>query len=110
MAMLQEQSKLISVILPRGEGQELVRALKDECGVVAANVATGRGVSERRKVIAREVDILTVVVPEAQAGDIFAFLYERAKIPEERGRFMFQSALGAASHYELPDLPMEEEG
>ena len=66
-------TKLITCIIPRGLGSELVDALHEEKGLDAVNVAHGRGISRRGGYFAQEVDILTAVVGVAPGRRSFRF-------------------------------------
>ena len=84
-----------------------MEALFTDKSVTSANVASGRGVSERTRYFAEEVDILTVIVPVSQADEIFDYLYHRIDLGHSLGRFMYQSNLTAASNLIMPELQME---
>ncbi|MEQ9449739.1 MAG: hypothetical protein RLN70_12680 [Rhodospirillaceae bacterium] len=102
-------NKLITCIMPRGQGPELVEALHADHGITSANVLNGRGISERKKFFAEEVDVVTVVVNQSRADEIFAFIHERADVSGARGRFMYQQPLDLSSSFMLPDsLEFEE--
>lgn len=101
-------NKLITCIVPKGQGAELVEALRDDQNVTAANAANGRGVSQRTGNFAEEVDVLTVVVNQSRADDVFAYLYHRIEIDHAFGRFMYQQTLGLSSNFSLPDDIAEE--
>jgi nitrogen regulatory protein PII len=106
-------AKLITAILPKGRGIPVVRALKDEKGLAAANVNSARGTGRithraRRKAITEtEKDILTVVVPCDRQDEIFAFIYENAEIGRPHGGLIYQTDLSVATVYSLPDIPDE---
>ena len=111
---LSPPSKLITCILPKGRGLAVVRALKDEKSLHSANVHNARGTGRmthrmvrRRRRTETEKDVLTVVVPETSADEIFDFIFDRAGIGEPHGGLMYQTALSAASAFTLPDLPEE---
>ncbi len=101
--------KLITCIIPRGLGSELVDALYTNKELSAVNVASGRGISRRGGYFAQEVDILTVVVSATQADDIFTYLYDRIDIDGSRRRFMYQQPLGSTTEFVLPKDVAEEE-
>lgn len=101
------EPRLITCILPRGDGPGLVAALREEMGIDTASIATGRGVSERTDYFAEEVSILTVVCAAEAADAIFDFLYQRIDLDHSLGRFMFQARLSAATAFALPHLPEE---
>lgn len=106
-------AKLITAILPRGRGIPVVRVLRDEKGLAAANVNSARGTgriahrSLRKARTETEKDILTVVVPNDRQEEIFEFIYECAEIGRPHGGMIYQTNLAAATAYSLPDLPDE---
>lgn len=102
--------KLITVILPQGQGLGLLQALRER-GVVRAAVGTARApftYVRRRGGVPRTVhhsvekDIVTVIVAAEQSDDIFAFLHQASAMAETPGGFMFQGPLRAASAFALP--------
>ncbi len=106
--------KLITCLLPKKDSKafEVAKALHDEKGIETANVSSGRGTGLVKRVsygVWVEVDILTVIVSEQQADEIFNFIFEKADINRPHGGFIFQGVLGNATPFILPDLPEEEE-
>ncbi|MGR8946711.1 MAG: hypothetical protein ACU84Q_01600 [Gammaproteobacteria bacterium] len=101
-------AKLITCIVPAGDGLKLVERLYETHDLTGINTTHGRGASQRSSTIADEMDIVTVTVSSADADDIFAFIYETIEIETKPHRFMFQTALDMASVYTLPDLPQPE--
>jgi hypothetical protein len=106
-ARLKDQTpmKLITCIVPTGDGLELAEKLYEKHGLTGINVTPGRGASQRSRTIADEVDLLTVTVPEPEADQVFAFIYDATEIATKPHRLMFQTELTAATIYLLPDLP-----
>lgn len=106
-------SKLITCVLPKGRALPVVRALKNECGIVTAHVNYARGTGRitlrafRKRIPATEKEILQVVVPAERQEELFAFIFERAGLDRPHGGLMFQTDLSAASPFTLPDLPEE---
>jgi len=94
-------AKLITCIVPAGEGFELATALHELMQLGAVDVTRGRGASQRSATFADEMDVVTVVVGAARADEVFAFIYERIGITTTPNRFMFQMALEGASEYRL---------
>ncbi len=92
----------------------LVRTLKDDKGIVTANVKNARGVGKLTHAAHRSVggqtekQILTVVVPEARADELFEFIYREAKIDQSHGGLMYMCGLAQATPFTLPDVPEEE--
>lgn len=111
-----EEPKLITVIVPQGEGRPLLHALFERTQLRASlgtarapvtSVTRRAGVARTRR-YSVEKDILQVVVAPADAADVFAFLHERAGIGERHGGFMYQGGLSTASAFTLPDgLPRD---
>lgn len=102
-------TKLITCIVPRGMGTELVDALHEDKGMVTTNVAHGRGVSKRAGYFSEEVDVLSVVVDQTQADDVFVYLYEVIEVDQTKGRFMYQQALALTNAFKMPENVEEEE-
>ena len=92
----------------------VLKQLKEELDIVACNINHARGsgrfspLADRGVGEQTEKEILSVVVDEAQAEAVFDFIYHAAKIDRPHGGLVFQSALGLASHYQIPaELPAE---
>ena len=106
--------KLITCILPIGVAHSVVQTLKNEKHIVTANVSNARGLgklahhSHRRLGDQSEKQILTVVVPDDRADEIFEFLYHEAQIDRPHGGLVYMSTLERATAFVLPDLPEEE--
>ncbi len=106
--------KLITCILPIGVAHSVVQTLKDEKQIVTANVSNARGLGKqvdlkhRRLGDQTEKQILTVVVPDDQAVEIFEFIYHEAHIDRPHGGLVYMSRLDRTTPFVLPDLPEEE--
>jgi nitrogen regulatory protein PII len=106
--------KLITCILPIGVAHSVVQTLKNEKQFVTANVSNARGLGKQTDLKHRrlgdqtEKQILTVVVPDDQADEIFEFIYHEAHIDRPHGGLVFMSNLDRATPFVLPDLPEEE--
>ncbi|MGR8920800.1 MAG: hypothetical protein ACU85V_14390 [Gammaproteobacteria bacterium] len=103
-------ARLITCILPAGEGFELATALYEQLGLTAADVTHGRGASQRSGTFADEMDVLTVVVAAARADEVFEYIYHEVDMGERPNRFMYQQRLEGATEYRLPELPHPETG
>jgi nitrogen regulatory protein PII len=107
------QHKLITAILPRGRGIDLLRKLKLEKGIITANIDSARGMGrltpESHRGIGEqsEKDMLNVVIGAEQADAIFEYIYETAEINKPHGGIIFMARLQRATNYVLPDLPEE---
>lgn len=113
--MFIKNQKLITCILPKGICLDVVKLLKEEKGIVTANVNTARGVGKLTPLAYRgvgeqtEKEVLTVAVPGEDADEIFGFIYDEARIGRPHGGLMYMSNLDQISVYSLPkDLPEEE--
>ena len=100
-----EGAKLITCIVPSGDGLKLVERLNDTFGLNGINVTAGRGASQRSGTIADEVDFVTVTVSAGTADAVFEFIYYTVVIETTPHRLMFQIALDAATNYTLPEVP-----
>ncbi len=105
--------KLITCILPIGVAHSVVQTLKDEKQIVTANVSNARGLGKLTHLKHRslgdesEKQILTVVVPDDQADEIFEFIYHEARIDHPHGGLVYMGSLERATAFVLPDLPEE---
>ena len=110
--------KLISCVLPDdGTEKKLIRALRDEKQITRANSISCLGLEiladARTKfgelpepTLVRKVD---VVVPEADADDLYDYIYEKARIGRPLGGAIWLGALTLASPFVLPaDVPVEK--
>lgn len=106
--------KLITGILPKGIGLEVVKKLKTEKGIITANVDNARGMGKLTHHAHRgvgeqtEKEILNVVVTADEADAIFEYISETADIDRPHGGLIYMTKLQRASTYALPDLPDEE--
>lgn len=54
-----------------------------------------------------DMELLTVVVDAAEAGEVFEFLYFEAGIDRPRGGFMYVASVRHSSPFVLPQVPEE---
>ena len=108
------KSKLISAILPKGVALGVIRKLREEKYINAANMNYARGngrlipIKHGSGVIEPEKEILTVVVEEERGEEIFEYIYLLADINKPHGGLMYMHALIKNSEYVLPDNLEEE--
>ena len=103
--------KLITCILPHGVALDVLQRLKDEKGIIEASTNTARGMGRLTPLAHRgigeqsEKDILNVIVSAAEADEIFAWLFDIARIDRPHGGLIYLTALGHATPFVLPELP-----
>lgn len=111
---IDRNEKLITCILPAGVADEVLERLRSERGIIEASVSKARGMghltprAHRRPGAETEKEILTAVVPETHADEIFHFVYDAAKIDRPHGGIMFMNRLLQSTRFELPDLSRDE--
>ena len=110
------EKKLITCILPHGLALDVVQKLKDEKGIIEANVNNARGRGKPTLQAHRgvgeqtEKEILTVVVPSDQADELFEYIFDMANINRPHGGLIYMCRLKQASSFVLPDVHGEERG
>ena len=112
--MKHTHQKLITSIMPKGAGRKVLVGLRKDHGINTGNINMARGAGMYNPMARRgigeqtEKEMLTVVVPEEKADEIFAYIYELAEIGEPHHGIIFQSDLLHASNYQVPDNIEEE--
>jgi hypothetical protein len=112
--MKTERSKLITCILPKGTARQIMLSLKSKYGIITSSMNFARGLGRLTPLAYRgigentEKEILTVVVSESQADEIFTFIYHEAPINRPHGGLMYMHPLQQSIPFVLPDLPGEE--
>lgn len=108
------QYKLITGIFPKGTGIDVLKKLKEEKGIITANVDSARGMGhltpQRHRGIGEqsEKEILNVVIESDRADEIFEYIYEVAEINRPHGGLIYMARLRQSSPYVLPELPNEQ--
>ena len=112
-------SKQIYAILPDDDRvTEVVRLLKSEKNILTAHQITCRGMgavgrsapSRRlRGQAPKSLRLLTVVVDEDRADEIFDFVFEKAEVNQPMGGIVFMGALDGATAFVIPEGIKDEE-
>jgi len=112
--MISSESKLITCILPKGHAMPMLKMLKQERGIVTANINYARGSGRFTPLIYRgageqtEKEILSVIVSAEEADELFSYIFFNAEINRPHGGMIYQSALVTATAYQIP-AEIEEE-
>ena len=102
--------KLIVAILGRGEAHRVAETVHAALGLDAFHFGHGRGAGTLAAIAPHdmvEIDTLSIVVDDARAEEVFAFVFEEAGIDRPGGGLLFQAPLARAAALGLP-LPPEE--
>ncbi len=109
-------AKLITCILPKGRAHALQKVLVEERGIHEVNFHHARGLGRFSPLSARgigeqqEKEILEVTVSEADADELFEFMFFRGEIDEPHGGIIYMTSVPRATRLELPDMPSEKRG
>jgi len=110
------RQKLITSIMPKGAGHDVLLGLRKDHGIKTGNIKMARGAGQYNPLALRgigeqtEKEMLTVIVPAEKADEIFEYIYFRANIDEPHKGIIFQSDLLYASKYRIPeDIAVEQE-
>lgn len=112
--MKAERQKLLTAIVPKGTGRKVLLGLRREHGINTGNMNMARGAGMYNPLHKRgvgeqtEKELINVVVPRAQADEIFEYIYHLAEIGEPHRGIIFQSDLMRYSSYQLPENIEEE--
>ena len=103
-----KKEKRITCFLPKGTGVKMVELLHSEKNIASTNVHSGRGQKTAESVKEygawNEQDILTVIVDENRAEEIFEYIFFQGKLNKPGGGFIFQSNLNRATSFKLPEI------
>lgn len=102
--------KLITCFLPAGRGMLVLERLRKEQDLTSLTYhhARGVGVGSRRawrSHIAAEREVITVLAPEAQADEIFRFLFFAAGLDAPNTGMVLMERVLRASPFAIPELP-----
>ena len=113
-----EACKLISCVLPNdGTEKKLILALRDEKKIIRANSVSCLGMAVLGNTVTKFGKLpestlvwkVDVVVPEADADDLYDYFYEKARIGRPQGGVIWMGALTLTSPFSLPEnIPVEK--
>lgn len=116
-AVPREAVKLITCVLSSEKDEkDLLHALYEERQITRANSISCRGFASlfEAKTEADELPkphfarLIEVIVPEAEADEVFDFIYEKAGLDKPGAGVVFMESLLGASGFSLPqDVPEE---
>ena len=92
--------KQIVCILPRSEGNGILRLLAVELGLSATTISSARGFSERNDVI-REVDVVATIVEADLADTVFTRIYAHLIEGSQHSWFLYQTRLDGANALDM---------
>jgi|GEM_PF-6387580 len=92
--------KQIVCILPRGDGNTILRLLAGEMGLSSPTISSARGFAERNDII-HELDVVTTLVEADLADLIFQRLYHYLTDLGDPSWFLYQTRLDGANALNL---------
>jgi len=96
--------KLITCILTKPIAIEIITRLEDEKNIITANTTHARGTSSKSDYIMKAQEILTVLVEQERADEIFYFLYSELELDQPHQGIIYQEAISKSTSYSLPNL------
>jgi len=95
--------KLITCMLAQKGAINMIRRLKDEKNIITANITYARGTSSKSIFRMKVVEIMTVLVTEEEADNIFDYLFIELKLYEPHQGMIYQEAVNKSTKYTLPN-------
>lgn len=116
-AQLESAIVIICILPDDGTDIKLMRQLKNDKAVTRVESIACRGVNNLQNAKTRSGKLpepalyryFSAIVTEAQADDVFNFIYHTAQIGQPNRGFMIQTTLLGATTYSMPDNVADEE-
>lgn len=97
------QAKMIVCVMPRGLSKEVVEPLYDKRHIVISESFPVRNQGSTMLPNSWvEMDMVKVIVMPQYADEVFEYLFQKGKVSETEGSYMFQTNIPWATHFELP--------
>lgn len=96
----ENQYKLITLMVPGHKSIEIMEALVKERFITTANKTNARGISNATGE-STEMEVLTIMVEEDSAEDLFEYLYAKAELYNPKSGLIFQQSLKHVTEYLL---------
>jgi hypothetical protein len=105
-----EAHRLITCFLPSGRAAEVLERMRKEHGLASAAYHHARGVGTgtrtgRGAFFSAEREVLTVLVPESRADELFRELYFAAGLNAPNNGIIFMERLLRATPTVMPEAP-----
>jgi len=108
---MDNEHKMVTCILHEGVAHKVMQKLKDQFGIITSNFHYARGIGKSAPLLLRgmgeqaEKEILSVVVEQYRADEVFEFIFIAAGLDQPHAGIVFMHALRKSSQYTLPDIP-----
>ncbi|MDQ6964297.1 MAG: hypothetical protein Q9M13_05180 [Mariprofundales bacterium] len=103
--------KMVTCILHEGVAHGVMQQLKEQFNIITSNFNYARGIGKSTPLMLRgmgeqaEKEILSVVVEQQIADEVFEFIFIAAGLDQPHAGIVFMHPLQKSSRYTLPDIP-----